>query len=137
MRYNNKNILLKYIELNPLHQESSNDVSLGTGLFIECDIMALIYQSSVSPFDGLDRLTIPQWISQYNPDAVPANRVVHSDDFGNDLITYGSLRRDAGRIAWGLRTKLGLQEGDIVLALIPNSVAILDQTTSEKITANL
>ena len=95
--------------------------------------MATIYQSSVSPFNGLDQLSIPQWISQYNPDAVPANSVVHSDDFGNDLITYGSLRRDAGRIAWGLRTKLGLEEGDIVLALIPNSVAIPDQIMNKKL----
>jgi len=86
--------------------------------------MAIIYRSDVSPFNEFENLSIPQWMSQYNPDAVLADKVVHSDDFSDQLITYGSLRRDAARIAWGLQNKLGVREGDIVLALVPNSVSI-------------
>ncbi|PKS05094.1 hypothetical protein jhhlp_008461 [Lomentospora prolificans] len=80
-----------------------------------------IYRSDVSPLTEFDSLSIPQWITQYNPDLVLADKVVHSDDFSNDVITYGSLRHDASRLAWGLRNKLGVKEGDIVLALVPNS----------------
>ncbi|CAI4212002.1 unnamed protein product [Parascedosporium putredinis] len=83
--------------------------------------MAIIYRSDVSPFNEFENLSIPQWMSQYNPDAVLADKVVHSDDFSDQVITYGSLRRDAARIAWGLQNKLGVREGDIVLALVPNS----------------
>lgn len=95
-----------------------------------------IYRSDVSPLTEFDSLSIPQWITQYNPDLVLADKVVHSDDFSNDVITYGSLRHDASRLAWGLRNKLGVKEGDIVLALVPNSVLIPSRTRRMKMSAN-
>ncbi|KAE8372222.1 hypothetical protein BDV26DRAFT_302116 [Aspergillus bertholletiae] len=83
--------------------------------------MATIYQSNIGPFGDMESLSIPQFMVRYNPDEVASEKIVHLDTFSKDPITYGSLRHDAGHGAWGLRNKLNLQPGDILLALIPNS----------------
>ncbi|OGM46632.1 hypothetical protein ABOM_004626 [Aspergillus bombycis] len=83
--------------------------------------MEHVYQSDILPYQGIEPLSIPQFMTQYNPDGVSTNKVVHLDTFSKEAITYGSLRKDASRGAWGLRNKLGLQPGGILLALIPNS----------------
>jgi acyl-coenzyme A synthetase/AMP-(fatty) acid ligase len=84
--------------------------------------MASIYQSLLIPFSGYERLSISQFMVQYNPDDVSSDKVVHTDAFSKTPITYGGLRRDAGRAAWGLREKLGVRPGDTILAILPNSV---------------
>ena len=81
-----------------------------------------LYRSPVIPIHDATDLSISQFMTQYNPDDVPASKVVHVETFSDDTITYGSLREQAGRAAWGLQTKLGLQPGDILLALVNNSV---------------
>ncbi|KAL2851550.1 amp dependent CoA ligase [Aspergillus pseudoustus] len=85
------------------------------------------YQSPVSPLHDADlsQLSIAQFMTRYNPDEVPASKVVHVDPFSADQITYGSLREDAARGAWGLREKLGLQTGDVLLAMVKNSNAFV------------
>ncbi|KAL2820971.1 amp dependent CoA ligase [Aspergillus cavernicola] len=83
------------------------------------------YQSPVIPIHDATDLSISQFMTQYNPDDVQASKVVHTDTFSKDLITYGSLREQAARAAWGLKVKLGLQPGDTLLALVNNSNAFV------------
>ncbi|KAJ5974292.1 amp dependent CoA ligase [Penicillium waksmanii] len=58
-------------------------------------------------------------------DEVNASKVVHTDTFSDETITYGSLREQAGHAAWGLQKRLGLQPGDTLLALVNNSNAFV------------
>ncbi|GES63689.1 AMP dependent CoA ligase [Aspergillus terreus] len=83
--------------------------------------MAHIYKSEFSPLWEVESLSIPQFMTRYNPYGVPADKVVHCDTFSADAITHGSLREQAGRAAWGLRHRLSVKPGDTVLALVPNS----------------
>ncbi|KAJ5174936.1 AMP dependent CoA ligase [Penicillium canariense] len=83
------------------------------------------YRSPVIPIHDATDLSIPQLMMQYNPDEVQASKVVHTDTFSDDTITYGSLREQAGHAAWGLQNKLGLQPGDTLLALVNNSNAFV------------
>jgi hypothetical protein len=71
-----------------------------------------------------DKLTISRLMTEYNPDSVPDDKVVHVDAVAGKSLTYGGLRRQAGRCAWGLKNVLGVQEGDVVLVVAPNSVCI-------------
>lgn len=80
------------------------------------------YQSPVFPTDTTTNLSIAQFMTQYNPDEVQADKVVHVDPFSTQPITYGSLRKDAARAAWGLRN-WGLQPGNVLMALVTNSVS--------------
>ncbi|KAJ0422748.1 hypothetical protein BJY00DRAFT_322321 [Aspergillus carlsbadensis] len=80
-----------------------------------------IYTSSLAPFSDITNLSIPQLMARYNPDGVPADKVVHMDTFSNEHLTYGSLREKASRAAWGLKDRLGVRPGDVVLAVVTNS----------------
>ncbi|KAI1608335.1 amp dependent CoA ligase [Exophiala viscosa] len=60
-------------------------------------------------------------MTQYNPDNVPKEKVVHIDTLTGKSLTYGGLRNQASRAAWGLTSRLGLSEGERVLVLVPNS----------------
>ncbi|CAI7673267.1 unnamed protein product [Penicillium manginii] len=81
-----------------------------------------VYSSPVIPIHDAMDLSISQFMTRYNPDEVQASKVVHTDVFSDETITYGSLREQAGHAAWGLQKKLGLQPGDTLLALVNNSV---------------
>lgn len=81
-----------------------------------------LYSSPVIPIHDATDLSISQFMTRYNPDEVPASKVVHTDTFSDETITYGSLREQAGHAAWGLQKRLGLQPGDTLLALVNNSV---------------
>ncbi|KAL4943487.1 hypothetical protein BDV06DRAFT_234589 [Aspergillus oleicola] len=81
----------------------------------------MIYTSPLAPIGEVPSLSIPQFMTKYNPDAVNANKVVHLDTFSPEPLTYGSLRKRAGQAAWGLKHKLGVQQGDVVLAIVTNS----------------
>ncbi|CRG86149.1 hypothetical protein PISL3812_03152 [Talaromyces islandicus] len=80
----------------------------------------MVYQSPVFPTQDDTNISIPQFMTRYNPDEVPADKVVHTDTFSAQPITYGSLRDQAARGAWGLQ-KLGLKPGHVLLALVNNS----------------
>lgn len=81
--------------------------------------MAII-TSTFTPLYVSPNLTIPELITEYNPDHVLLDKVVHEDTLTGKTLTYGSLRRDASRCAWGLQ-QLGLQPGAVVCVIIPNS----------------
>lgn len=66
-------------------------------------------------------------MTSYNPDDVPASKVVHTDTFSDDTVTYGSLREQTSQAAWGLQRNLALQPGDALLALVNNSVRSAEQ----------
>ncbi|KAJ5753505.1 AMP dependent CoA ligase [Penicillium nucicola] len=80
-----------------------------------------VYRSPVIPIHDATELSISQFMTQYNPDDVPDSKIVHVETFSDETITYGSLREHAGRAAWGLQNKFGLQPGDTLLALVNNS----------------
>ena len=80
------------------------------------------YQSPVFPTDNTTSLSIAQFMTRYNPDEVPSDKVIHVDTISTQPITYGSLRDDAARAAWGLRN-WGLQPGNVLMALVSNSVS--------------
>ena len=60
-------------------------------------------------------------MTKYNPDGVPASKVIHVDALMGKELTYGGVRTEAARGAWGFQNKLGLKEGNILLAMAPNS----------------
>ncbi|KAL2820322.1 hypothetical protein BJX63DRAFT_444603 [Aspergillus granulosus] len=80
-----------------------------------------VYTSPFAPFSDITNLSIPQFMTRYNPDGVPTDKVVHMDSFTSEHLTYGSLREKASRAAWGLRYRLGVRQGDAVLAIVTNS----------------
>ncbi|KAL3458243.1 hypothetical protein BJX64DRAFT_302096 [Aspergillus heterothallicus] len=80
-----------------------------------------VYTSPLAPFSDINSLSIPQFMTQYNPDGVPADKIVHMDTFSSEHLTYGSLREKASRAAWGLKHRLGVRPGDAVLAIVTNS----------------
>ena len=63
-------------------------------------------------------------MTRYNPDGVPADKVVHIDTIANKSLTYGGLREQAGRCAWGLKNRMGMREEDRLLVMVPNSVRL-------------
>ncbi|KAL4949513.1 hypothetical protein BDW69DRAFT_73783 [Aspergillus filifer] len=82
----------------------------------------MIYTSTLFPIgSSIPSLSIPQFMTTYNPDAVPADKVVHIDTFSPEPLTYSSLRRKASQAAWGLKHKLGVGLGDTVLVIVTNS----------------
>ena len=81
-----------------------------------------ILRGSYGPLVLDDSLSIPQFMTRYNPDNVSPDKVVHVDTIVGKTLTYGGLRTEAAKCAWGLRHKLGLKEGDVLSLLCPNSV---------------
>ncbi|KEF57083.1 uncharacterized protein A1O9_07273 [Exophiala aquamarina CBS 119918] len=80
-----------------------------------------VIQHHFSPLGPDERITIPELFGKYNPDYVPASKVVHIDTLANKSITYGGLRDEAAKGAWGLKHNLGMKEQDRLLVLVPNS----------------
>jgi 4-coumarate--CoA ligase len=81
-----------------------------------------ILVAKYGPLSVDDSLSIPQFMTQYNPDNVAPDKLVHIDTITGKSLTYGELRAEAAKCAWGLRHKLGLKEGDVVSLICPNSV---------------
>ena len=75
-----------------------------------------------------DKMSIPQFMTKYNPDNVSSDKVVHTDTLSGKNLTYGGLRADAAKCAWGLRHKLGFKEGDVLSLVCVNSVSASDIT---------
>jgi hypothetical protein len=78
---------------------------------------------SYGPLSVDESLSIPQFMTKYNPDNVSSEKVVHIDTITGKSLTYGGLRSEAAKCAWGLRHNLGLKEGDVLSLLCPNSVS--------------
>lgn len=79
-----------------------------------------ILTSTFTPLQVDPNTTISELITKYNPDHVLPDKIVHEDTILGKTLTYGGLRNDASRCAWGLR-QLGLKEGDVVCVVVPNS----------------
>jgi 4-coumarate--CoA ligase len=77
---------------------------------------------SYGPLGLDDNISIPQFMTKYNPDNISPEKVVHVDTIAGKSLTYGGLRTEAAKSAWGLRHKLGFKEGDVLSLLCPNSV---------------
>jgi acyl-CoA synthetase (AMP-forming)/AMP-acid ligase II len=82
---------------------------------------ASTFVSTYPPVGASEDLTIAQLVSKYNPDNIPYDKVIHTDALLNKSITFGGLRDQAARCAWGLQQKLALSEGQTVLVMVPNS----------------
>jgi 4-coumarate--CoA ligase len=80
--------------------------------------MAII-TGTFTPLQGSPNTTISELITRYNPDHVLPDKIVHSDTISGKSLTYAGLRSSAARCAYGLQ-RLGLKEGDVVCAILPN-----------------
>jgi acyl-CoA synthetase (AMP-forming)/AMP-acid ligase II len=80
-----------------------------------------IIQSNFAPVSITDDISIPQFFTRYNPDNVSKDKVVHVDLVKGKELTYGGLRKSAGRAAWGLQRRLGLRPKNVVCILAQNS----------------
>ncbi|KAF2192551.1 putative amp dependent CoA ligase [Zopfia rhizophila CBS 207.26] len=80
-----------------------------------------IIRSTYAPVEISDDISIPQFITKYNPDNVSSDKVVHVDLIKGKELTYGGLREASGRASWGLQKNLGLEPRDVVCVLVQNS----------------
>jgi hypothetical protein len=83
-----------------------------------------IYRSTYPPPHCPTNLSLSQYLSQYNPDAVPKDKIILEDDWTGQALTYAGLRKEAARHAWSLREKYNLKAGDVVAVSAPNSVGL-------------
>lgn len=63
-------------------------------------------------------------MTDYNPDNVPGDKIVHVDTIAGKQLTYSGLRKEAGKCAWGLQQRFGFKEQQKVLAFLPNCVSV-------------
>ncbi|KAF2467254.1 putative amp dependent CoA ligase [Lindgomyces ingoldianus] len=80
-----------------------------------------IVQSIYAPVEISDDISIPQFMTRYNPDNVRPGKIVHVDLIKGKELTYGGLREAAGRASWGLQKNLSLRPQDVVCILVQNS----------------
>ncbi|KAF2021647.1 putative amp dependent CoA ligase [Aaosphaeria arxii CBS 175.79] len=80
-----------------------------------------IVRSKFAPVSIPDDVSISQFFTRYNPDNVADDKVVHIDLIKGKELTYGGLRKSAGRGAWGLKQSLDLKSGNVVCILAQNS----------------
>jgi acyl carrier protein len=78
--------------------------------------------AQVAPDDAASLVGVLDWHAQAHPDRV---HIVHLDDQGETSITYGDLKRRAGRVAAGLQ-RLGLERGGTVAIMLPTCPAYFD-----------
>jgi 4-coumarate--CoA ligase len=89
-----------------------------------------IVRSTYPPVEINDEISLPQFMTRYNPDNVKNDKVVHVDLIKGKHLTYGGLRQSAGRASWGLMRKLGLKPGNVVCVLVQNSVSYIKHISS-------
>lgn len=84
-----------------------------------------IYKSTyLAPYCPTN-LSIPQFLTQYNPDAVSSDKIILEDDWTGCKATYAGFRDTASRHAFRLREEFGLGVEDVIAISAPNSVCIL------------
>ncbi|KAF2794516.1 acyl-CoA synthetases/AMP-acid ligases II [Melanomma pulvis-pyrius CBS 109.77] len=81
-----------------------------------------IYHSTYPAPYCATNISLSQFLTDYNPDAVTRDKVILEDDWSGRSLTYGSLRSKAAEHAWSLRERYGLKAGDMVAISAPNSV---------------
>jgi 4-coumarate--CoA ligase len=80
------------------------------------------FVGSLAPLFLEDNISIPQFMTKYNPDNVSHDKIVHIDTISGKALTYGGLRTEAAKCAWGLRHILHFKEGAVLALLCPSSV---------------
>lgn len=80
-----------------------------------------VLTGNYTPLNVGDDVSIPQLMTRWNPDNVQADKIVHADTISGKTITYGGLRENAARCAWGLQQKFGIRHGDVVCIICPNA----------------
>jgi len=81
-----------------------------------------IYRSTYPAPHCATNLSLPQFLTLYNPDAVSRDKIILEDDWTGEVLTYASLREKAAHHAWTLRERYALGVGDAVAISAPNSV---------------
>ena len=81
-----------------------------------------IYKSFYPPPHVPVNLSLSQFHSFYNPDAVLGEKIILEDDWMRKTLTYRGLREKAAEHAWSLRNQLGLKPDEVVAISGPNSV---------------
>jgi len=82
-----------------------------------------IYESCYGPLNVPTDISVAQFLTKYNPDEVPAEKILMSDfDFPNRTLTHAGLREQAARCATGLFNVMNAKEGDVICIWGFNSV---------------
>jgi acyl-CoA synthetase (AMP-forming)/AMP-acid ligase II len=82
-----------------------------------------IYASPYPAFNVPTNSSISQFLLKYNPENTDADKKIFEDfDAPHKSITYGGIRTAAAQGAAGLRSVLGLREGDVVAIFATNSL---------------
>ncbi|KAF2837367.1 acyl-CoA synthetases/AMP-acid ligases II [Patellaria atrata CBS 101060] len=84
-----------------------------------------VYRSYYPPPHVPTDVSISQYLEIYNPDFVANDKIIFEDDWTGRKLTYGSLRKEAAKGAWGLKYLFGIQEGDVVGICAFNSVNVV------------
>jgi acyl-coenzyme A synthetase/AMP-(fatty) acid ligase len=83
-----------------------------------------IYRSTYPPAYCPTNLSISQYLTQYNPDAVYKDKIILEDNWTGHALTYGGFHNNTARHAWSLKEKYSLVAGDVVAISAPNSVRL-------------
>jgi 4-coumarate--CoA ligase len=84
-----------------------------------CRIYESPFPSPAVPTDA----SVSQFLVQHNPDDVLDDKIILSDfEHANNFLTFGSLRTKSALGASGLKSVLGLCEGDVISIYGQNSV---------------
>lgn len=81
-----------------------------------------IHRSNCPPTNYPTNVSLSRFLIETNPEQIQDDKVILEDNWTHKRITYGGIREAASRGAWGLRHKLGLQQGDVAAVLCPNAV---------------
>ncbi|OQV03593.1 hypothetical protein CLAIMM_08615 [Cladophialophora immunda] len=82
----------------------------------------MIYTSSFPPISVPTNVSVSQFLLKVNPDDTDSGKPILRDfDDPTQYVTYGGIRRLASQGAAGLKSVLGMKEGDIVCILAGNS----------------
>jgi acyl-CoA synthetase (AMP-forming)/AMP-acid ligase II len=85
-----------------------------------------MYASLLPPLHIPTDVSFGQFLLKYNPDHVPADKVVLEDlAEPKDKLTYGGIRHETARLAGALHQAYGIRPGDAVILYAVNSVAWL------------
>ena len=82
-----------------------------------------IYRSTYPPSDCPTNISLSQFLTIYNPDAVSPDKVILEDDWTGRSLTYSELRENSAKHAWSLRHMYGIEIGDVVAISGLNSVS--------------
>jgi 4-coumarate--CoA ligase len=72
------------------------------------------------PWSVPESMSLPEFMTQLNPDDVPVDKITNIDTLTGKSLTYGGLRTQAGQVAYSLRHDYAVQVQDTLMIVAPN-----------------